>query len=141
DMNCVYYHGKMTRRARERAVTEFSARDDISVLLMSHAGTYGLDVPAANWIINTATARSAGAQMQLNARHVRASSRHDRVHVVDLVVVDTLEALRHEQMAVKFAVSQAITDGKGIDARGRMPMRAQSLTEHLTRTISEYSNA
>lgn len=128
----VAYHGDLSAAGKAAAVNRFQTDPDCRLFLSSHAGTHGVDLPAATHLINYDLAWSSGVQDQINARHVRASSTHEQVHVHNLVVIDTIEEARKAPgLSHKRRVGAAVIDGKGADRRGRIENDLATLTEHL----------
>lgn len=111
-INVELYDGDMTVKAKEAAVTRFKEREDIRVLLSSHAGAYGTDLPEADWLINYDIPWGAGLATQINGRHVRASSEHELVHVIDMVCERTIEERVRDQKMFKLRAASAGIDGK-----------------------------
>lgn len=137
----VFFHGGMSRGDQAAAVSRFESDPAVRVLLMSHAGAYGLDLPSASVLVNYDVARSAGQARQINARHVRASSTHEEVIVADLVVVDTIEHRAYRKLGVKARVSDAGIDGIGVTGAGDLQVSGDSLTAHVKQVIGDPSTA
>lgn len=128
----VEYHGDLNPAGKAAVVDRFQTDPGSRLFLSSHAGTHGVDLPAATHLINYDLAWSAGTQDQINARHVRASSTHAQVHVRNLVVIDTIEEARKTPgLAHKRRVGAAVIDGRGADRRGRIEHDLDSLKDHL----------
>jgi SNF2 family DNA or RNA helicase len=47
----IEYHGGMTSRARERAVTKFETDDEIRIMIISNVGSTGLNLMVASVVI------------------------------------------------------------------------------------------
>jgi len=132
----VAYHGGMSPRDKQAAVSRFEHDPTIRVLAMSHAGAYGVDLPAANVLINLDPARSTGQRNQIAHRHVRAGSRHDRVRVVDLITAGTIEERTYNRLDLRGRVASAAIDGSGADEIGQVVDDVTSLTEHVTTVLT-----
>jgi SNF2 family DNA or RNA helicase len=125
------YHGQMTTAERAASTTLFGRDPNVRLLLSSHAGAYGLDLPMANWLINYDLALSHGRQSQINRRHVRAASRHASVHVVDVIMAGTVEERRRDTLRHEGRVAAATLDGTESDVGNTV----QSLTANLQATL------
>ncbi|GAA2322098.1 hypothetical protein GCM10010149_89040 [Nonomuraea roseoviolacea subsp. roseoviolacea] len=128
----VVYHGDLNPAEKQRAVNRFETDPKIRVFIMSHAGAYGVDIPAANFLINIDPARATGQRSQINHRHVRAGSKHRRVYVFDLVTSGTIEERDYDRLDVRGRVASAAVDGQGADVAGRVMDDVESLTAHAT---------
>ncbi|MFI6512955.1 DEAD/DEAH box helicase [Streptosporangium sp. NPDC050855] len=129
----VSYHGEMTDQAKAAAADGFNADPDIRVLLMSHAGAYGVDLPGGSHLINYDPPLSAGQRVQINGRIRRASSKHKAVTIVDVPVQQTIEVRQYDRLKIKNQVATAIVDGVGADEWGNVEARVESLTWHAER--------
>lgn len=108
------YHGEMTNRQKEASVSRFLTDKDCRLFISSHAGAYGVDMPVANYLVNYDIPWAAGMARQINGRHVRASSEHQDVHVINVVTEGTLEERKRDILAFKDGISDAAVDGKTI---------------------------
>lgn len=133
---CVLYHGDLTAKDKEAAVAKFGSDPGTRLFLSSHAGAYGVDMPMANWLVNYDIPWGAGKAVQINGRHVRASSEFEGVHVRDLVVTGTVEERRLSGKAFKGAVMAGIIDGTA--APGGLKPDAEDLRGHALRAAAEY---
>lgn len=131
----VVYHGEMSPADKQAAVNRFESDPQVRLLIMSHAGAYGVDVPAASHLINIDPARSAGQRAQLNHRHVRAGSSHRTVQVIDLVTAGTIEERDYERLTLRGRVGSAAIDGVGADEGGRVDAALRSLTSHVNEVL------
>lgn len=131
DVGAVVYHGGMTRSAKAAAVARFEEDSQVRLMFMSHAGAYGVDLPAASYLVNYDPARSSGQRRQINARHVRAGSRHSTVSVVDLFTPNTVEEWSYDLLDLKDRVAAAITDGDGIGDGGSLRNTLMPLSRHV----------
>lgn len=128
----VFYHGGMTATAKTIAQSSFENDPDVRLFLASHAGAYGLDLPAANWLINYDQPWAHGKRVQINRRHVRASSQHEEVQIVDVLVRGSVEERRLAVVDMKGGASDAIVDGQGASGQDwGVDARPMSLKDHL----------
>jgi hypothetical protein len=85
----------------------------------------------ANYLINYDLAWSSGKQDQINARHVRASSKFKQVYIINPITKGTTEARKYSMLALKRRIGSAITDNVGADDMGRIENDLTTLTEYL----------
>lgn len=105
------YHGEMTNRQKEASVSRFLLDPECRVFISSHAGAYGVDMPVANYLVNYDIPWGAGLARQINGRHVRASSEHQDVYVINVVTEGTIEVRKVEVQDFKNGISDAAVDG------------------------------
>jgi SNF2 family DNA or RNA helicase len=132
----VVYHGQLSPAAKAAAKQRFSRDLACRLFLASDAGGYGLDLPEASHLINMDYAVSAGAQDQRNSRHRRTSSEWGTVHVINMLVEDTLEVRKRAQLELKRRVASAALDRRGANSRGEIENDVETLTAHLARTAA-----
>jgi SNF2 family DNA or RNA helicase len=125
---CVVYHGEISNRDRAAAVDKFLTDPNIRVFISSHAGAYGVDMPVANWLINFDIAWGAGISKQINGRHVRASSEHSKVIIVNVITDGSIEKRKADLQKFKFALADAGVDGKTMT--GTLTNDVEELREH-----------
>ncbi|MGD6750318.1 SNF2-related protein [Streptomyces sp. BH105] len=137
----VSFTGDHSALKKAEAQALFSYEKDVRLFLASGAGGYGLDLPEARILINFDQRDSAGAQDQQDTRHVRASSRHATVKVVDLMAAGTVEERRHQRRQFKTRTAAAILDGQGADADGRVVNDVETLRANLERSLRQLLSA
>jgi SNF2 family DNA or RNA helicase len=133
-LTLVTYHGGMTKLARAEAKAKFQQDPDCRVFISSDAGGVGVDLPQANWLINYDIPWSYGAAHQRNGRHVRVSSEHGLVHIVNMVCERTIEQRKLDQMLFKEEVSDAVLDGK-MAVSGKLQNDVNTLRQFLLDTL------
>lgn len=131
ELRPVLFHGDMTPKERDEAKMKFDYDDHCRLFLSSDAGGVGLDLPAARYLINFDLPWSAGRFDQRQARIIRLSSEHDSVTLVTTVMAGSVEERMYELLLAKRAVADAVVDGRGIDAKGRLQLTLATLTEFL----------
>lgn len=131
----VQYHGEMNPAQKANARARFTQDADCRIFLASHAGAKGTDLYMANYLINYDLAQAAGIQDQINARHVRASSKFDHVRILNMLTKGTTESRNKDRLALKRKVAAAIMDNRGADSKGRIENDLMTLTEHLESTL------
>ncbi len=134
----VVYHGEMTTKQKTGAQRQFETDPGTRILVSTHAGAYGLNLPAASVHINYDVAWAFGKQSQINRRAVRASSRHERVEVIDVIVCNTVEERKHDVMTQKGVTAAAVVDGVGYAGRD---LGVDATAEGLMRHLEDYLNA
>jgi SNF2 family DNA or RNA helicase len=133
DSDVVIYDGDMTVREKEAAVTRFKTNAGVRLFLSSHAGAYGTDLPEANWLINYDIPWGAGLAHQIDGRHVRASSKHDIVHIRDMVCTGTVEERKLAGKKFKNRISSSVIDGAG--RAGELKNDVRSLRSHAREVL------
>jgi len=129
---CKIYSGKLDAKTKEDNKIAFNTDPNIRVLVSSDAGGYGVDLPAANLLINYDLPWSSGSAIQRNGRIQRASSTWPSIVIQDLLVEGSIEDRQYEMLQQKNAVATAVIDGQGIDEEGGIPMTVGSLKQFLT---------
>ncbi|MET9119972.1 DEAD/DEAH box helicase [Streptomyces sp. NPDC004528] len=133
----VSFTGDHSALKKAEAKALFSYEKDMRLFLASGAGGYGLDLPEARILVNFDQRDSAGAQDQQDTRHVRASSKHEIVRVVDFMAAGTVEERRQQRRQFKTRTAAAILDGRGADADGRVVNDVETLRENLERSLRQ----
>jgi len=129
---CRLYSGKLDAKTKEENKIAFNTLPNVRVLVSSDAGGYGVDLPAANLLINYDLPWSSGAAIQRNGRIQRASSTWKTIVIQDLLMGGSIEERQHESLQQKSSVANAIIDGEGIDDKGGVPLTVGSLKRFLT---------
>jgi SNF2 family DNA or RNA helicase len=112
---CRLYSGKLDAKTKEENKIAFNEDSSVRVLISSDAGGYGVDLPAANLLINYDLPWSSGAAAQRNGRIKRASSTWEVIVIQDFIMGGSIESRQHEMLQQKNAVANAVIDGEGID--------------------------
>ena len=124
---CRTYSGRLTAKAKETHKVEFNTDPNVRVLISSDAGGYGVDLPAANLLINYDLPWGAGLATQRNGRIKRASSKWPSIVVQDILVAGSIEIRQHEMLQQKNAIANAVIDGEGINEKGEIDLTVGSL--------------
>lgn len=127
------YHGEMTNRQKEASVSKFLSDSECRVFISSHAGAYGVDMPVANYLVNYDIPWGAGLARQINGRHVRASSEHQDVYVINVVTEGTIEERKLEMKDFKDAISDAAIDN--LSETGTLVNDVTALRLHCTEIL------
>ena len=128
---CRKYSGKLDAKSKENNKIAFNTDPAVRVLISSDAGGYGVDLPAANLLVNYDLPWTSGGAVQRNGRIMRASSTWPSIVIQDLIIAGSIEERQHEALQQKNALASAVVDGEGIDEQGGIPMNVGSLKEFL----------
>lgn len=128
---CRVYSGKLDAKTKEVNKVAFNEDPEVRALVSSDAGGYGVDLPAANLLINYDLPWSAGAATQRNGRIKRASSTWETIVIQDILIRGSIEERQWEALQQKTAVADAVLDGEGIDAKGGLDLTIGSLKKFL----------
>ncbi len=128
---CRVYSGRLDAKTKEDNKIAFNTDPSIRVLISSDAGGYGVDLPAANLLINYDLPWSSGSATQRNGRIQRASSTWPSIVIQDILINGSIEDRQYEMLQQKNAVASAVIDGQGIDEEGGIPMTVGSLKQFL----------
>lgn len=128
---CRIYSGRIDAKTKEENKVAFNTDPNIRVLISSDAGGYGVDLPAANQLINFDLPWSSGSATQRNGRINRASSEWATIVIQDVLVSGSIEMRQHEALQQKNAVASAVIDGEGINDKGGVDLTIGSLTQFL----------
>lgn len=131
---CVTYTGELDAKTKEDNKIAFNTDPSIRVLISSDAGGYGVDLPAANLLINYDLPWSSGLAVQRNGRIKRASSTWETIVIQDILVNGSIEVRQHEALQQKNSVANAVMDGEGIDDKGGIDLTLGSLKSFVQNT-------
>jgi superfamily II DNA or RNA helicase len=129
---CRTYTGKLDSKTKEKHKLEFNTSPNIRVLISSDAGGYGVDLPAANLLVNYDLPWSSGLATQRNGRIRRASSEWPTIVIQDILISGSIEVRQYEALQQKNAVASAVIDGEGINDKGGVDLTIGSLRGFLT---------
>lgn len=130
--NPLLYSGKLDAKTKDANKTLFNENPANRVLISSDAGGYGVDLPAANLLVNYDLPWSSGAAIQRNGRIRRASTKWGTVFIQDLLMYGSIEERQHDMLQQKNLVARAIVDGEGYDDKGGVSMNVGTLRSFLT---------
>jgi len=125
----VTYHGSKNAKAKDVAKRQFLEDPATRIFLSTDAGGYGLDLPAADHLINFDLPWGAGKHGQRNARIVRMSSQFAEVRQEALLIDGSIEEWMLDIIEVQLKTSQALVDGEA--RRGSMDVEIRSLSKFL----------
>jgi SNF2 family DNA or RNA helicase len=124
---CVTYTGRLDAKTKEDNKIAFNTDPNIRILISSDAGGYGVDLPAANLLINYDLPWSSGLAIQRNGRIKRASSTWETIVIQDILVAGSIETRQHQSLSQKNLVASAVIDGEGIDSKGGVDLTLGTL--------------
>lgn len=128
---CVSYTGQLDAKTKEKHKDALNNDPNIRVLVSSDAGGYGVDLPAANMLINYDLPWSSGLATQRNGRIRRASSEWKTIVIQDILVNNSIEVRQFEALQQKTAIANAVLDGEGINDKGGVELSLGSLKRFL----------
>jgi SNF2 family DNA or RNA helicase len=128
---CRTYTGRLNAKTKEDNKIAFNTLPEIRVLISSDAGGYGVDLPAANLLVNYDLPWSSGGATQRNGRIMRASSKWPSIVIQDILVAGSIEQRQYEMLQQKNSVAAAIVDGEGIDKQGELNLTLGSLRQFM----------
>lgn len=131
---CRTYTGQLDAKSKEDNKIEFNTNPDVRVLISSDAGGYGVDLPAANLLVNYDLPWSSGLATQRNGRIKRASSTWETIVIQDILVSGSIEVRQHEALQQKNSIANAVMDGEGIDDKGGVDLTLGSLKSFIQGT-------
>jgi SNF2 family DNA or RNA helicase len=130
----VTYTGQLDAKTKEKHKNGFNSNPNIRVFISSDAGGYGVDLPAANMLINYDLPWSSGLAIQRNGRIRRASSEWKTIVIQDFLTSGSIEIRQHEALQQKNAVASAVIDGEGINDKGGVDLSIGTLKAFLSDT-------
>ena len=107
---CVLYSGELDAKTKEANKVIFNTDSNVRVFISSDAGGYGVDLPAANLLINYDLPWSAGTATQRNGRIRRASSKWPTIVIQDILIAGSIEVRQHEALQQKNSIAEAIIE-------------------------------
>jgi len=127
----VTYTGQLDAKTKEKHKNALNTDPTIRVFVSSDAGGYGVDLPAANMLINYDLPWSSGLATQRNGRIRRASSEWKTIVIQDILVTNSIEVRQHQALQQKNAVAAAVIDGEGINDKGGVDLTIGTLRGFL----------
>lgn len=89
--NPLYICGSVPAKDREKMRNKFNRVDAYRVMVMTSAGEFGVDFPAAGTVVNMDLPDNPARLKQRCGRIRRLSSKHESVRVVNILARDTIE--------------------------------------------------
>ena len=130
----VPYTGQLDAKTKEAHKNALNNDPNIRVIVSSDAGGYGVDLPAANMLINYDLPWSSGLATQRNGRIRRASSEWKTIVIQDILAAGSIEVRQYEALQQKNAIASAVIDGEGINENGGVDLTIGSLRGFLLDT-------
>ena len=130
----VTYTGQLDAKTKEKHKNALNNDPTVRVIVSSDAGGYGVDLPAANMLINYDLPWSSGLATQRNGRIRRASSEWSTIVIQDFLVANSVEVRQFEALQQKNAIAAAVIDGEGINDKGGVDLTIGTLRGFLLDT-------
>jgi SNF2 family DNA or RNA helicase len=127
----VFFTGDQNTAERDAAVQQFTTDPKTRLFLSSDAGGMGLDLPMANFLISYDLPWSAGAWAQRQSRIIRLSTTFPKVTLISMLMSGSIEERQYDQLAQKQRIADAVIDGRGYNAKGRLNLDLMSLARFL----------
>jgi SNF2 family DNA or RNA helicase len=127
----VTYTGQLDAKTKEKHKNALNNDPSIRVFVSSDAGGYGVDLPAANMLINYDLPWSSGLATQRNGRIRRASSEWKTIVIQDVLVINSIEVRQYSSLQQKNAIAAAVIDGEGINGDGGVDLTIGTLRGFL----------
>jgi superfamily II DNA/RNA helicase len=127
----VTYTGQLDAKTKEKHKNALNNDPSVRVFVSSDAGGYGVDLPAANMLINYDLPWSSGLATQRNGRIRRASSEWKTIVIQDVLVTNSIEVRQHSALQQKNAIASAVIDGEGINDTGGVDLTIGTLRSFL----------
>jgi len=131
---CRTYTGRIDAKTKEENKIALNTDPSVRVLISSDAGGYGVDLPAANLLVNYDLPWSSGLSTQRNGRIKRASSTWETIVIQDMLIAGSIEVRQHEALQQKDSIASAVMDGLGIDDKGEIELSLGSLRSFILKT-------
>jgi hypothetical protein len=130
----VTYTGQLDAKTKEKHKNALNNDPNVRVFVSSDAGGYGVDLPAANMLINYDLPWSSGLATQRNGRIRRASSEWKTIVIQDFLISGSIEVRQFDALQQKNAVASAVIDGEGINDKGGVDLTIGTLRGFLLDT-------
>ena len=130
----VTYTGQLDAKTKEKHKDALNNDPNTRVIVSSDAGGYGVDLPAANLLINYDLPWSSGLATQRNGRIRRASSEWKTIVIQDFLINGSVEVRQFESLQQKNAIASAVIDGEGINDKGGVDLTIGTLRAFLMDT-------
>ncbi len=123
--------GQVPQTKRAEIVAEFQDQPDCRVILMTNAGSVGLNLQSANTVINVDLPWNPAVLEQRIARAHRMGQQNP-VHVYKLVTENTIEQRLLDTLAMKQELADAALDWDSDVSEVDMPSRLELLRQRLS---------
>ncbi len=130
-MKSVLYTGDMDLKAKHAAKQKFTNDPSVRLFVSTDAGGYGLDLPAANYLVSYDLPWSAGAYDQRRSRIIRLSSKWERLLISSFQIRGSIEQRQYTMLRDKQLLADAIVDGKLGSSDGTLKLSASTLLDFL----------
>jgi SNF2 family DNA or RNA helicase len=114
-LNCPYYKDDSKCFTRKKMTEQFRNEKDIKLFISTDAGKEGLNLQAAEMVINFDMSFNPAVNNQRIARIDRIGQKSDKITVVNMVCYDTIEIRVLDILSRKQAIFDDVVDGKVSD--------------------------
>ena len=108
--NCPYYNDKNMCDSRKKIISRFNDDPDTKIFLSTNAGKEGLNLQIANVVINFDLSFNPAVNEQRIARIDRIGQMSDKITVINLICVDTIEERILKVLEEKQALFDRVID-------------------------------
>ncbi|MDH3596125.1 MAG: DEAD/DEAH box helicase [Rhodospirillales bacterium] len=130
DLDAAWHTGDVPQARRRAEIRRFKDDPDCRLLLSSDSGSVGLNLQAANVVINLDLPWNPAKLEQRIARAWR-KYQHRSVSVINLVTEDSIEHRMLHLLAQKQGLAEGVLDGRGDLKALRMPSGRKAFIERL----------
>ena len=136
DLEFAWHTGSVPQHKRRQEILRFKEDPDCRVFLSSESGGVGLNLQAANAVVNLDLPWNPA---KLEQRIARAWRKHQKrtVSVVNLVAENTIEHRMLYLLEAKQALSDAVLDGATEDGTMELPSGRQAFLDRLEALLPE----
>jgi len=117
--NSVVYHGQLSDREKERAVQLFREDPSCRIFLSTDAGSTGLNLQVANYLIHVDSPWDPTLLEQRNGRIDRTGNEFSNITIMYLVMNDGYDEHLIELLQRKAEMAQSILEGGKMKARNQ----------------------
>lgn len=104
---CTILNGGMKAQDRQLSINRFKFDEDINFLVSTDSGNYGINLPEASLLINFDLPWNPAVWAQRNGRIHRLDSKHESIHIINLVCK---EGIDERIMEVLYSKQQLAND-------------------------------
>lgn len=139
DLDFALHTGSVSQQKRRQEINRFKNEPDCRLFLSTDSGSTGLNLQAANVVINVDLPWNPA---KLEQRIGRAWRKHQTrsVQVINLVCEDSIEHRMLHMLDKKQALADSVVDGSGIDEMD-MPSGRQAFVERLQGLMGRAASA
>lgn len=103
-------YGEVSPKERQEILEDYKKHPERHILLMSDAGSTGLNISESDFLVNYSQTWSSSTRIQRNGRIHRINSDFDHVTILDMVMNDTIDEKILEAIERKTALSNGLIE-------------------------------